>query len=152
MKIYTKMNKKTFDLHHNKKFLKKINEQQVFKVYASQLPFLPNSFNYDILFVDRPLEEVLENRHKVKVSKKKAREGAANLMEYTKLTMTAKRVDKWLELKSNVEYLKVNYKELLEQPFAAAEKIADFAEIDLAVDKMASAIDALKSVEASAES
>jgi len=137
----------TFELHHNKKFLKKINENQVFKVYASQLPFLPNAYNYDILFVDRPLEEIIENRNTIKVANKIAKAGTANLMEYTKLTMTAKRVEKWLEAKPNVEFVKINYKVLIEDSFKTLEEIVDFAEIDLALDKMAEATDALKAKE-----
>jgi len=137
----------TFELHHNKKFLKKIEEDQLFKVYASQLPFLPNAYNYDILFIDRPLEEIIENRNKIKVAQKKAKAGTANLMEYTKLDMTARRVDKWLEAKPNVEYIKISYKELMENSFKTLERITDFAEIDLALDKMAEATDVLKEKE-----
>jgi len=136
--------KKSFDLHHNKKFLQNIEEGEVVKIYASFLPFLPSNYKYKIIFIDRPVEQILESQHRIKVAKKLVKEGGFGLEELSKLTMTNKRVNKWLNNNPKVEFLKLEWNEVKENPFQAAEQIADFTDFDLKLDAMAKSINQSK--------
>ena len=133
---------KTYDLHHNKNFVKLIGEDQITKLYASQLPFLPRQNQYRIVFVERDLQEILQSRHAIKVAQKKAKAGNFDMMAFAKLGMRTERINKWLDTRQNLEVLRLQYKDILENPVEAAQKIADFyPELDLNVAEMAKGVD-----------
>ena len=122
--------------------MKLIGEDQILKAYASQLPFLPRHNQYRIVFVERDMQEILQSRHAIRVAQKKAKEGNFDMMAFAKLGMRMERINKWLDTRQNLDVLRLQYKDILENPAAAAQKIADFyPELNLNVAEMAKGVD-----------
>jgi len=88
------------------------------------------------------MQEILQSRHAIRVAQKKAREGNFDMMEFAKLGMRTERINKWLDTRPNLEVLRLQYKDILENPAKVAQKIADFyPELNLNVTEMTKGID-----------
>ncbi len=124
-------------IYHDKSFLKNI-EDKVVKIYASKLNFVPrHNFKYKVIFLERPLTDIILSLQKMK--------GVArtnmNLIQYNKLVTKNTRIQKWMENNPNMEVLKVDYTELLQNPETQVQKVNEFLGGHLDEAAMISAID-----------
>ena len=99
---------------------------KVVKVVAQLLPALPKGEHYNVIFMDRDLNEVIASQ--AAMLARRERVGAE--MSQTQLIQTYKvqveRVLKGLSLRPEVRLLKINYDELLTHPKAGITSLAEF--------------------------
>ncbi len=129
-------------IHHDKKFLEELGEQTV-KIYAAKLPFVPRpQMKYKVIFVERPLAEIVLSRQQMSTKKQKDVE-TLNLTSYNHLKMQEKRINKWIQRRQNMEVLKVQFEDLLNHPKREAERINEFMGGTLNIAAMEKAVDPL---------
>tara|TARA_B100000401_G_C52698713_1_gene668011 strand:- start:9 stop:1046 length:1038 start_codon:yes stop_codon:yes gene_type:complete len=114
---------------------------KVVKVIAQLIPYLPSNFNYKIVFMRRPMDEVLKSQQvmlgKEKDVKSKAFPSGLNNAFQKQLN----RVDEWVESQANIDVININYKDIISSPENELESLVSFLDKPLEIDKLKSAID-----------
>ena len=111
------------------------------KVISHLLRYLPRGLSYQVIFIKRNLEEVLESQermlhHRGVLEKNANREKLREAFEFH-----LQEVRLFLECASNFRTLFLSYAEVLESPAGAAEKINTFLGGGLDEAAMASGVD-----------
>jgi hypothetical protein len=116
-------------------------EGKAVKVISQLLLSLPTGRNYKLIFMERPLPEVLASQDEML----KHRGGATLSMDHALLTSAfrdhMKEVVGWLERRDDIPVCRLGYRKVLSDPASAAKTLRDFLELDLNVDAMASQVD-----------
>lgn len=112
-------------------------EGKVVKIISHLLQYLPDTFTYKIIFMQRDLVEILQSQQKM--LKKDAATFPMGLAETFKKQLI--KTESWLNGQPNMEVLYVNYKDIIEQPEEQSENINSFLGQDLDIKNMAQAID-----------
>lgn len=112
------------------------------KVVANLIKFLPSNFEYKIIFMERPIEEVMASQSSMlaRLGKKKKSE-TFNLsvqLEYEKQLKTMKQ---WIDTKSNMHAIYVDYHDCIKNPFEQSIQINEFLDFKLLPELMASCVD-----------
>jgi len=116
-------------------------EGKVVKVISRLLFSLPPRHAYRVIFLQRPMPEVLASQDQMLrrrgVSKQAADPGVISAAFEKHL----REVYVWLDGKSHVKSLRVQYHGLLAKPLEISRSISEFLGIDLDVDAMARQVD-----------
>ena len=106
------------------------------KVIAQQLPFLPQDYQYRILFMDRDLREVLASQAKMlERNGLDPTELDDNVLARTFIRQV-NQVKRLLEVHPNIDLLNVSYLGVLESPGEVASSVVEFVRTDLDQDQM----------------
>lgn len=117
-------------------------EGKVVKVISQLLLSLPAGHDYRVIFMQRPLPEVLKSQDEM------LRRRGSHLKpgETTAISAAFERhlveVDKWFAARPNAALLRMPYHRLLREPQAAAEAVADFLKVPLNIAAMTAQVDA----------
>ena len=114
---------------------------RVVKVLAVLLTHLPDNYSYKVLFMRRNMEEMLDSQRAMLVRRGEVTDRVddhemARLFEEHLIDLYA-----WMDAKSNVRYLEVDYNAVLKDPFYWVEKVQQFLDIKLDVPGMISVVD-----------
>jgi hypothetical protein len=114
---------------------------RVVKIIAMLLTYLPDSYHYKVIFVRREMREILASQRKMLINRgedpdKISDEAMAKIFEKHLL-----QVDQWILDHPNVKKIDINYNLLIHNPKQEIERIVQFLEKPLDIDKMASVID-----------
>ena len=112
------------------------------KVISYLLRYLPGSLAYDVLFVRRDLGEVLASQRAMLDAEGTCPGGPDDAAMADIFERHLVQVDAWIGAQPNVACLDLAHREILDDPRAAAERIATFLGRPLDVDAMAAAVDA----------
>jgi len=115
-------------------------EGKVVKVFALLLLSLPEGHEYRVLFMQRPLGEVLASQ-KTMIQNRGTAGGNAAIMP-TALESISGMARTWLDSKAYVKTLRIPYHDVLNDTRTISEKIAQFLETKLDVDAMSRQVDA----------
>jgi hypothetical protein len=116
-------------------------EGKVVKVISQLILALPPGHEYRIVFMQRPLPEVLKSQDEML-----RRRGSADSKADTSVIEEAFQrhlieVNKWLAGKTNMRVARVHYHRVLREPKAVAEEIAAFLEVPVDVEAMVQQVD-----------
>jgi len=114
-------------------------EGKVVKVISWLLLSLPPGHEYRIIFMQRPLAEVLASQDHMRRRRGTYKEGADLSPTFEKHLREAYS---WLEDQPHVKALRVPYHEALSKPKQIAQRLAQFLGINLDVEAMAQQVDA----------
>ncbi|MEL7426095.1 MAG: alkaline phosphatase family protein [Bacteroidota bacterium] len=118
-------------------FLKDATDQAV-KVIANLLPYLPSRYKYRVVFMTRDLDEVIRSQQKMLIRDgKRLPEDVLPLALVNKFDNSLKKARHWLDNQRNVEYVEVDYHDLLQNPFEQAIFLNNFFAGQLQPEKMA---------------
>ncbi len=117
-------------------------ENKVVKVISQLLFSLPAEFDYRVIFMQRPLPEVLKSQDEMLYRRGNHEKGGDNRLIEEAFQRHLIEVDKWCAGKDNVAVLSMNYHRVLREPLAAAEAVADFLKVPLDIEAMARQVDA----------
>lgn len=115
-------------------------EGKVVKVISYLLPALPSDHQYRVIFMQRPLAEVLKSQEEM-LKRRGTYESADTEAIKEAFEEHLIEVDNWLSSQSNLAVLRVPYHSILENAKAMAQAVADFLEIPLTIEKMAAEVD-----------
>jgi hypothetical protein len=115
-------------------------EGKAVKVISQLLLSLPGGRNYKLIFMERPLPEVLASQDEML-----KRRGSIEPIDPALLTSAfrehMREVVAWLDDRTDIPVCRVGYRKVLGDPACSAKAVRDFLEIDLNVEAMALAVD-----------
>jgi hypothetical protein len=115
-------------------------EGKAVKVISQLLLSLPQGRNYKLIFMERPLPEVLASQDEML-----KRRGSAELADAALLTSAfrdhMREIVDWLEHRTDIPVCRVGYRKILSDPAGSAKLVRDFLGLDLNLEAMALAVD-----------
>jgi len=116
-------------------------EGKVVKVISRLLLSLPAGHDYRVIFMQRPLPEVLASQDQMMRRRGTYKEAANPAAMAAAFEKHLREVYAWLEAKPYVKSIRVPYRDVLKQPEEIGQKIAGFLKIPLNVQSMAQQVD-----------
>lgn len=115
-------------------------EGKALKVVSPLLYHLPKDFDYCLIFIQRPLDEVLRSQAMML-----SRSGRAVASHDPAMQLHFERhlraVDAWIEQQPNISRLTLNHAEVMADPRRTAERLCEFLRTDLNLERMAAIVD-----------
>jgi hypothetical protein len=117
-------------------------EGKVVKVISRLLLSLPAGHEYRIIFMQRPLPEVIKSQDEMLRRRGTYKEGVNPAAISAAFEKHLGEVYAWLEGKSYVKALRVPYHDVLSKPEETGQQVVDFLGLPLDIDAMAQQVDA----------
>lgn len=111
------------------------------KIIYRLLEYLPADFRYRVLFMDRPLGQVIASQQVM--LERRGSDGAtvSNDQLQALFSSELQRVKSWLEQQANFEWIGISHAAVLNNGLVEAERIRKFLDVDLDVQAMAARVD-----------
>jgi len=116
-------------------------EGRVVKVISQLLLSLPDGHEYRIVFMQRPLPEVLKSQDEMLRRRGTYEGGGDNSPIEEAFQRHLIEVNRWMNNKPNVQVLRVHYHRALREPQPTAQAVADFLQAKLNVEAMTREVD-----------
>jgi hypothetical protein len=116
-------------------------EGKAVKVISQLLLSLPDGHEYRVIFMQRPLPEVLKSQDEMLSRRGNTATGGDNSAVEKAFHGHLTQVDRWLAGKQNIGVLRMQYHRVLEEPHVAAGEIASFLETQLKIVDMTQQVD-----------
>jgi sulfotransferase family protein len=116
-------------------------EGKVVKVISQLILSLPSGHEYRVVFMQRPLPEVLKSQDEMLRRRDNADSNADPSVIEEAFQRHLIEVNKWLAGKSNVQVSRVNYHRVLREPKTVAGEIAAFLGVPLDIEAMVRQVD-----------
>lgn len=116
-------------------------EGKVVKVISQLLLSLPERHEYRVVFMQRPLPEVLKSQDEMLKRRGTYESGGDKAPIEQAFQRHLIEVNKWLAGRANVKVCRVHYHRVLREPQAVAEEVAGFLEFPLDVPAMVEQVD-----------
>lgn len=117
-------------------------EGKAVKVISLLLLSLPEGHEYRVVFMQRPLAEVLASQEVMLKHRGTAKSGADDSVVAAAFEKNLRAVNAWLDTKSYVKTLRVSYHEVLRDGEGVAQRLVQFLGIVLNVQAMTRQVDA----------
>ncbi len=117
-------------------------EGKVVKVISRLLLSLPAGHEYRIIFMQRPLPEVLASQDQMMRHRGTYKEGANPAVMASAFEKHLREVYAWLDSKPHVKALRVPYHDVLNRPKVIGQEIAEFLGLPLILEAMCRQVDA----------
>lgn len=117
-------------------------EGKVVKVISRLLLSLPSGHDYRVIFMQRPLPEVLASQDQMMRRRGTYKEGGNTAAMAAAFEKHLREVYAWLDGKSYVKALRLPYHDVLKDPKSVSEKLAEFVGSALSVEAMTQQVDA----------
>jgi hypothetical protein len=116
-------------------------EGKAVKVVSALLQYLPPQHTYKIIFMQRPMQEVLASQS-VMLERRGAQGGKADDQTLgTVFTQHLDCIERWLARQKHMTVLSVNYHETVADPARTAARVAQFLALPLVGEAMARVVD-----------
>ncbi len=123
------------------KWLDDVNGKAV-KIISALLPYLPESYNFRIIFMERDINEILISQKKMLVHRGEDSKKVSDQKLSSLFSGHLRETENWLqEHRQHIRYLKINYNDLLNNNTLIISSINDFLGGELRTDLMSSVID-----------
>lgn len=116
-------------------------EGKVVKVISRLLLSLPSGYEYRVIFMQRPMAEVLASQDAMMRRRGTFKEGANAGIMAAAFEKHLREVSAWLDSRPNVKALRVPYLDVLNRPKEVASAVAEFLTIPLDAEAMAQQVD-----------
>ncbi len=115
-------------------------EGKAVKIIAQLLPFLLPGYQYSVLFIERSMEEVLLSQSKMMndLGQKTASDSGQLASIFGQ---QVNRVKQWVENRTNIRMLCLQYSHLILNPVEEVKRIPEFLDVDMDVKAIISVID-----------
>jgi hypothetical protein len=116
-------------------------EGKVVKVISRLLLALPSSYQYRVVFMQRPLPEVIASQDRMLRRRGTYKEGANPAVISRAFEKHLGEVYAWLDGNSNVQALRIPYHDVLQDARGTGQKLTDFLGVTLDLAAMAGQVD-----------
>jgi hypothetical protein len=116
-------------------------EGKVVKVISRLLLSLPEGHEYRVIFMQRPVPEVLASQEVMMKNRGTANAGVPSAAMAAAFESHLREVNAWLDSKSYVKTLRVPYHEVLRDAESVAKGVAEFLGMDLNSSTMTAQVD-----------
>jgi hypothetical protein len=114
---------------------------KVVKIISALLEFLPNRYQYKIIFISRDMDEILASQKRMMVRNGKPDDQISDEKLAEVYEKHLKKVAAWLERQPNMSILYVSYNHILQNPQPSLSQINQFLGGNLNVKAMLQEID-----------
>ena len=114
---------------------------KVVKIISALLEFLPNRYQYKIIFMSRDMDEILASQKRMMVRNGKPDDQISDEKLAEVYEKHLKKVAAWLERQPNMSILYVSYNHILQNPQPSLSQINQFLGGNLNVKAMLQEID-----------
>lgn len=114
---------------------------RVVKIISYLLFFLPDGYEYKIIFMQRRISEILASQRQMLIRRGENANKTPDHEIEVILQNHLRQVDTWLEQKTTHQAIKIDYNELLENPQKGIQCVPQFLEVDLDLERMLDVID-----------
>ena len=115
-------------------------EGKVVKVISQLLMSIPSGHEYKVVFMQRPLNEVLTSQDEML-----KRRGSSDFVPHDVMAPAfeghLRKLDAWLKTRPDIQMLRMPYRRVLDDPSASAAEIQRFLGLNLNVEAMARQVD-----------
>lgn len=115
-------------------------EGKAVKVITQLLLSLPPGRNYKLIFMERPLPEVLASQDEM-LRRRGTQDAADHALMTEAFRDHLREVSAWLEHRDDIPICRVGYRKLVSDPAAHAKSVRDFLALELDVEAMALQVD-----------
>jgi hypothetical protein len=115
-------------------------EGKAVKVITQLLMSIPQGRQYKVIFMERPLAEVLASQDEMLRRRGKSDALSHDIMAKAFNDHLAE-VEGWLKKRADVSLLRQPYRQVLEDPLGRCQAVKEFLGLDLQVDAMAGEVD-----------
>jgi len=116
-------------------------EGKVVKVISQLLLSIPDGYDYRIIFMQRPMPEVLKSQEEM-LKRRGAHEAGGDSSAMGELFQRHLiEVNRWLAGRPNAKVMRVHYHRVLREPQVVAEEVAAFLSLPLDVKAMVGQVD-----------
>ena len=112
-------------------------ENKVVKIVSQLLQCLPRGRDYRVIFMQRPLDEVLKSQDEMLARRDKYSSDTDLQVVRRAFEKHLSQVETWLKGRPEISVLRIQYHDVLRQPHSIAETIVGFLKIHLDVEAMA---------------
>jgi hypothetical protein len=116
-------------------------EGKVVKVISRLLLSLPPRYEYRVIFMQRPMPEVLASQDHMLRRRGNYKEGADPAVMAAVFEKHLKEVYAWLEGKPHVKSLRLAYHDVLTKPLEISQRVCEFLGITLDLEQMTKQVD-----------
>jgi hypothetical protein len=116
-------------------------EGKVVKVISQLLLSLPAGHDYRIVFMQRPLPEVLKSQDEMLRRRGNAELVGDNSAVEEHFHRHLVEVNQWIATQANIQIRRVHYHRVLREPKAVAEEVTAFLQMPLDIDAMVGQVD-----------
>jgi hypothetical protein len=116
-------------------------EGKIVKVISQLLLSLPPGHEYRIIFMQRPLPEVLASQERMRNRRHSDKAGPPDSAMAAAFESHLRRVYAWLDATPYVKSLRVPYHEVLSNPREISEQIAEFVGMSLNIEATVQQVD-----------
>jgi hypothetical protein len=111
------------------------------KVISTLLPYLPDRYRYRIIFMRRPMEEVLASQRRMLTNRSENPDKVSDEQMAEIFEKDLQKSERWLNSQAHAARIDINYKELINNPGPLVAEINKFLGGGLDEDKMLGVID-----------
>ena len=105
------------------------------KIISALLEYLPENYQYKVIFMERDLKEILASQQKM-LSRRNEKSDIADLAMQNQFEQHLAAVKYWLARQPNIEVFYANYNAMLASPDEYCVKIIEFLDIPVDFEKM----------------
>ena len=110
------------------------------KVICPLLQFLPDSYDYRVLFMDRALSEVIASQQEMLQNRGTAGATVSSDQLAAIFHKEVQHIKTWLAAQGNFELLEIEHRQVIGDPQVAAQRVQQFLAIPLDVEAMAARV------------
>jgi mRNA-degrading endonuclease HigB of HigAB toxin-antitoxin module len=111
------------------------------KVISHLLYYLPRTFTYKIIFIQRSMQEILESQKKMYQRIHKKADDIEDVVLEEKFNLHLKKIKTYIENKKYFSCLYVHYGDILHDAFKESSKIQAFLDRPLNIEAMSKVVD-----------
>jgi len=111
------------------------------KVISTLLPYLPNGYDYRIIFMRREMGEVLASQRKMLINRGENPDKISDNQMAEVFNKNLQQTERWLSSQTHATRININYKQLIANPGPFVAEINTFLGGGLDEDKMLGVID-----------
>ena len=111
------------------------------KIISFLLTFLPETFDYQVIFMDRDIDEVLASQNKMLVARGEAADAAQDPPMRQAYQQHLQKVDRFLRSRKCFTTMRLGYKDVIDNPAAEARRLNEFLGGRLNVERMTAVAD-----------
>lgn len=127
-------------IEHDKGWLPDAHGKAV-KMIAALLRHLPEDHAYKVVFMRRDIEEVLASQQQMLIRRGEPTDAVPDDRMAELFRRHVVRVEAWMAQQPNVDVVFVEYCSVLDEPLEQADRVNDFLDGALDVDRMARVVD-----------
>jgi len=116
-------------------------EGKALKVISMLLYDLPTDREYKVIFMERKMEEILASQAAMLARRGESGGGPSDEEMTRHYEKHLEKLARWLEEQRHLHVMRCSYNEMVADPRAGAEKVAEFLGLDLDVDGMVKAVE-----------